>query len=195
MREFCKICKKKIYKPSRNKKYCSSNCQLTVFRYQKLQWNKRNFSKISEYKRTYYLKTKSKWQKYNKEHKKELRKSLEYKQKQADYIKKYRKDIKHKIIDYLRTRIWYALKGTSKSKSTMKLVGCSIEQLRQYLQNKFKQGMTWDNYGKWHIDHIKPCISFDLIKVSEQCKCFNYKNLQPLWAEENCSKGGQYGRI
>ena len=73
----------------------------------------------------------------------------------------------------------------------MKLVGCSIDQLKQHLEFQFKPGMTWNNYGKWHVDHKKPCASFDLSKPSEQRKCFNWKNLQPLWAEENLSKGAR----
>ena len=51
--------------------------------------------------------------------------------------------------------------------------------------------MTWDNHGKWHIDHIKPCASFDLLHKKQQRKCFYYKNLQPLWAQENLSKGAK----
>jgi len=48
--------------------------------------------------------------------------------------------------------------------------------------------MSFSNYGKWHIDHIIPCARFDLRKPNEQKKCFNYKNLQPLWAFDNLSK-------
>ncbi len=48
--------------------------------------------------------------------------------------------------------------------------------------------MSWENYGKWHVDHILPCASFDLGKPEEQFKCFNYKNLQPLWATDNLKK-------
>ena len=48
--------------------------------------------------------------------------------------------------------------------------------------------MSWDNYGDWHIDHIIPCAAFDLTDIEQQKKCFNYKNLQPLWAEENLKK-------
>jgi len=106
------------------------------------------------------------------------------------YQKNKRKtDINFRISGNLRSRIRIALKGICKSKSTMKLVGCSIKQLKEHLQKQFKKGMNWQNYGKWHIDHIKPCASFDLSKSSEQQKCFHYTNLQPLWAEDNLSKG------
>ena len=92
----------------------------------------------------------------------------------------------------LRIRINLALKGNPKLSTTMKLVGCSIERLKQHLEKQFKMGMSWNNYGKWHIDHIRPCASFDLSKPSEQKKCFNYTNLQPLWAEENLKKPKGY---
>jgi len=49
--------------------------------------------------------------------------------------------------------------------------------------------MSWDNYGEWHVDHKRPCASFDLSKLKEQRVCFHYMNLQPLWAAENLSKG------
>ena len=73
----------------------------------------------------------------------------------------------------------------------MKLLGCSVEDFKNYFENKFKEGMIWENYGKWHIDHIRPCVSFDLTKVEEQKKCFYYTNLQPLWAKENHIKSGK----
>jgi hypothetical protein len=80
----------------------------------------------------------------------------------------------------------------------MFLIGCEIDYLMYHLQHKFKKGMTWDNHGsgnngkgmkEWHIDHIKPCSSFDLSKPEEQQKCFHYTNLQPLWVKENWKKG------
>jgi hypothetical protein len=109
-----------------------------------------------------------------------------------DYFKNQRKiDINFKIREYLRSRIWHALKGKNKSESTMKLLGCHIDLLRLYLQSKFQPGMSFSNYGKWHIDHIIPCARFDLSKPEEQKICFNYKNLQPLWAEENLKKGSK----
>jgi hypothetical protein len=64
--------------------------------------------------------------------------------------------------------------------------------LKGYLAGKFKDGMTWENHGEWHIDHIKPCASFNLLDEGEQKKCFHYTNLQPLWASENLSKGCKF---
>jgi hypothetical protein len=97
-----------------------------------------------------------------------------------------------KIAHNLRSRIRNGLKGINKSDTTIRLVGCSIKFLKNYLKRRFKPGMSWNNYGKWHIDHIRPCASFNLSKASEQKKCFHYKNLQPLWAEENLSKNDKY---
>ncbi len=104
-----------------------------------------------------------------------------------------------KIVKNLRARLGKVLKGKSKSDSTLKLLGCTLEYLKQHLESLFTEGMTWDNYGKikgvvcWEIDHILPCTSFDLNKDKEQQKCFNYTNLQPLWAKDNRSKGSKIG--
>lgn len=102
-------------------------------------------------------------------------------------------DPNFKLVKTLRSRLGRALytKSATKGGSTLELVGCSIEFLKSYLKEKFKEGMTWENHGKWHIDHIKPCCSFNLLDIEEQRKCFHYTNLQPLWAEENLSKGGK----
>ena len=92
----------------------------------------------------------------------------------------------------LRRRTLLALKGKNKSASTMNLLGIpSVEFLWIHLERLFKPGMTRENHGKWHVDHIKPCSSFDLTKPEEQAKCFHYTNLQPLWASENLSKGNR----
>ena len=119
------------------------------------------------------------------------------KKKLKQYIRNYKKDrmdndINFKITNYLRTRIWSALKGNTKSLNTMFLIGCEIDYLMYHIQNQFTEGMNWDNYGKWHIDHKKPCASFDLSKKSEQLKCFNYTNLQPLWAKQNREKRNKH---
>jgi hypothetical protein len=100
-------------------------------------------------------------------------------------------NINNKIAHNLRSRIGVALKRNVKSKKTVELLGCTIKEFWKYLENTFKPGMNKTNYGEWHIDHIKPCISFDLSKPEEQAKCFHYTNLQPLWAHENLSKGSK----
>ncbi len=100
-------------------------------------------------------------------------------------------DPEFKLLKTLRSRLVSALKRQSSSKTnkTVELLGCSVSFLRQYLQDKFKEGMTWENHGSWHIDHIIPCASFNLLDTDEQKKCFHYTNLQPLWGYDNLSKG------
>lgn len=103
---------------------------------------------------------------------------------------RYKIDVNYRIEQRLRARVKKLLQGLNKSKSTKELVGCDTNFLKKYLEKKFKKGMTWDNYELWHIDHVRPCSLFDLTDPEEQKKCFNFKNLQPLWAGENISKGG-----
>ena len=64
-----------------------------------------------------------------------------------------------------------------------------MDQLRKHLEQLFKPGMAWDNYGLWHIDHKKPCASFNLSDTAQQKACFHHTNLQPLWANANLRKG------
>ena len=92
----------------------------------------------------------------------------------------------------LSTRIRHALQAASATKSarTLELLGASIEEVRAHLEAQFKLGMTWSNWSPegWHVDHIKPCASFDLTDPEQQKACFHYSNLQPLWAKDNLSK-------
>jgi len=78
--------------------------------------------------------------------------------------------------------------------SVLDFIGCSIDDLKSHLEKSFTDGMSWENYGVhgWHIDHIRPCCSFDLTDPEQQRECFHYTNLQPLWAEDNLAKGGRY---
>lgn len=115
-----------------------------------------------------------------------------------DYMRNYMadragSDIDFKLRGVLRARVRAAITRSSgaKSRRTMSLVGCSVPHLRQHLEAQFTEGMTWDNYGEWHIDHIKPCASFDLADEAQQLECFNYTNLQPLWAKDNLFKGAK----
>jgi hypothetical protein len=112
---------------------------------------------------------------------------------------RYRKCLNTKILSNLRYRLWVALKKQTANKHTSasSLVGCSIEQLKQHLESLWLPGMSWSNHTKkgWHIDHIKPCASFDLSDPEQQKICFHYTNLQPLWSTDNESKGSLYDGI
>lgn len=90
----------------------------------------------------------------------------------------------------LRDRIRDYMKGVSIGKKTKEIVGLDYEDFKNYIYSKFTEGMSWDNYGDWHLDHIKPlCLSEnyeDLIRLN------HYTNLQPLWAEDNLKKNRKY---
>jgi len=89
----------------------------------------------------------------------------------------------------LRSRLYQAVRNQQKSGSAVRDLGCSIEELKQHLESQFQEGMTWENYGQWHIDHIKPLASFDLSNREQFLQACHYTNLQPLWAEDNLRKG------
>lgn len=104
----------------------------------------------------------------------------------------HKRDPGAKVARLLRCRIYDALKRQSASKHTKSalLLGCSGAELKLYLESKFLPGMTWDNYTYhgWHVDHIRPCNSFDLTDPEQQKACFRYTNLQPLWGKDNITK-------
>ena len=109
-----------------------------------------------------------------------------------DYKKEYSDLRKSDIRTFkysLRNRIYQAFKyrKTNKDKSTSKLLGCSFECAKKHIEIQFDDKMNWKNYGKWHIDHIKPLAKAKTKKQLEDL-C-HYSNLQPLWAEDNLSKG------
>lgn len=163
-------------------------------------WRKKNpnYYKTKKWKRYKRVWMKEKRNTAKKFYRQELVKNKIWKRKNRakinDYRKRYdkekkMKDVSFKILCNLRSRISNILrKRNSKSLSTMFLIGCSIDYLMCHLQKQFKKSMTWNNYGKWHIDHKIPCAGFNLSEPNEQMQCFNYRNLQPLWAKENLKK-------
>jgi len=114
--------------------------------------------------------------------------------------KRYNENIACRMAQNLRNRIGTVLKGARKSSPTMVLLGCTTEEYQKHLEDQFQEGMSWDNYGNpngdhtkgWHVDHIRPCASFDLTQEDQQRVCFHYTNLQPLWAKDNLSKGDKW---
>jgi len=167
----CKYCKKE-FEALRNNKYCTKICS-NLYRKQ----NHRQYMK--EYRRKNIQKIRQNI----------LKNLIKIRKIRNEYNRKYFKNPINQLKRCLRVRLIHALKNNVKSKKTIELIGCSVEFLKIHLESQFIEGMNWKNYGKWEIDHIRPCVSFDLSKKSEQLKCFNYTNLQPLWAMDNRKKG------
>ena len=172
---------KKIEKKEYFKKYFLKNKKERL-EYIK-NWQIKNKEKVKIYKK--------KWELNNKEYKAKYFQINKKKILEKKYLR-LKTDPNFKMKHQLGTRIRKVLNGLiKKSKSTQELIGCNIEQLWIHLEKSFKPGMTRKNYGKWHVDHIKPCVGFDLSNPEEQVKCFHYTNLQALWAHENLSKGSK----
>ena len=179
------------------------------------EWYENNKVKRKEKMKEWYDLNKDKVKKRTKSHyenNKDLRKSQmkSYQVVNKDKIKDYQKtwresnkntrnvkrrertryDVQYKLSGSLRRRLRCALRGNYKSGSAVKDLGCTIDELKTYLESKFLNGMTWDNYGLrgWHIDHIKPLSSFDLSDRKQMLEACHYTNLQPLWAKDNLVK-------
>jgi hypothetical protein len=101
----------------------------------------------------------------------------EKKRRETDTIFYLRKKVRNRIRDYFRY----------KTKTTIEYLGCEIELLKEHLEKQFVDGMTWENKGDWHIDHIIPLSSAKT--EDELYKLCHYTNLQPLWAIDNIKKG------
>ena len=167
LRTRCKTCRKEDYQDNRE----------NILEQQK-EYYKNNRESRLEYVKEYQKNNKEKLMQYQLEYQKErCQNDPTYKM-----IRNYRK----------RTREAYHKASAIKTQGTMELLGCSGEQLKEHLEKQFQPGMTHENYGEWHIDHIRPCSSFDLSDPKQEQACFHYTNLQPLWAQHNLSKGAKY---
>jgi hypothetical protein len=95
----------------------------------------------------------------------------------------------YRLSEILGDKLRAAIRSNSnKSGKITELIGIPILDFKDYIQKLFKDGMTWENWGEWEIDHIKPCASFNLSNSVEQKECFHYTNFQPLWKRENQNK-------
>lgn len=114
---------------------------------------------------------------------------------QKQYVReRITKDPVFKIRINLRHRIRSKVKAMKPGKSgSCNLVGCDLETLRQHLESKFRNGMSWLNYGTvWVVDHIRPLSSFNLLDLEERKMASHYTNLQPLGVAENLSKSDKW---
>jgi hypothetical protein len=159
------------------------------------EWRKSNGARVNAKLRDRY-KTDSEYRqkvlsRFRVWEKKNWQRNLSRKKRRYHEVDKH--NIQYVIRNNTRRRLRLALlRGNSfPVDSALRLCGCSVPDLMAHLQSQFKEGMHWNNYGKWHIDHIRPCASFDLTDPEKQRQCFHYSNLQPLWAKENLSKGAK----
>lgn len=113
----------------------------------------------------------------------------------SEYKKeKLKTDPQFKIEKNLRNRLYIAFASQNKTKSerTWKYIDCSPKFLKEWIEYQLYDGMTFENYGEyWHLDHVKPCASFDLTNETEISECFNWKNIQPLRSEKNITKSSK----
>jgi len=169
----CKVCKRNYY--DNHKEELKQKAKI---------YREKNSDKYKKYDKAYNLAHPEERKLLNKIY----RNKPENKKRRAEQKRERTKiDINFKLSGNLRSRVNQALNGNTKSKQTLELLGCSVEFLKNHLEAQFKEGMNWNNYTYygWHVDHIIPCVKFDLSNPEEQKKCFHYSNLQPLWREEN----------
>jgi hypothetical protein len=102
---------------------------------------------------------------------------------------------KYRLIKNIRSAIRLSLMNGCKFKFE-EVVGFSIQQLKEHLESQFCQGMSWENMGQWHIDHIKPVVLFDIDSMDspDMKVCWNLSNLQPLWGIDNIRKHAKWSK-
>lgn len=116
---------------------------------------------------------------------------------QKKYNFEKRKDVVYIFKKRLRRWIERCISG-KKAKASREYVNYSPQEFKKHIERLFKEGMSWDNYGEWHVDHIRPLSSFDFldkngkILIDEVKKANSLSNLQPLWAKENLSKNDKW---
>lgn len=172
LNDTCKICRKEL-----DKIYYSKNKEDINKKSKK--WYDKNKEKHTKCVIKYQLnnpeikkKAVQKWQKNNREYFKKWRKE------------KYDNDPNFKLRITLSVRLSDILRKNKsyKTSSIIKLIGCTLDELKQYIQNQFKPEFNWNNWGEvWELDHIISCSKFDLINLEQQKQCFHYTNLRPIF--------------
>ena len=142
---------------------------------------------VKEYRANHYKENKEQYSLKNKIKYKENPDSYKERAKKNHYAR-LETDLLYKLQTRFRTRIYQSFKLNNWKKNTKssRLLGCDIQTAKQHIENKFVKGMSWNNWGEWHIDHIKPVSLAKNIEELE--KLFHYTNLQPLWKEDNLKK-------
>ena len=187
-------CKKKEYK-----EYVGENKEKILIKAK--MYYKENKEKILIRAKIYYKKNKKRIDTNNRKYFEENKDHLLLKQK--EYIKKNKEKIneyqRNRIRNNLGLKLRYSISARINSQINNKnfehcfdILGYSVGDLIKHLESKFREGMSWDNYGRngWHIDHIVPISKFNIsVKESPDFKrCWGLNNLQPLWAHDNYTK-------
>jgi hypothetical protein len=109
---------------------------------------------------------------------------------------KRRGTAKGKLNQFMSRGLWFSLREKKGGASWTKFVDFTVDQLKIHIEKRFKDGMTWDNAGEWHIDHVVPIAAFNFEKAQDIDfkRCWNLKNLQPLWALDNTRKGARLSK-
>jgi hypothetical protein len=107
-----------------------------------------------------------------------------------EWERKRREDPAIKLAQRMKTSVGIALRGKKAGQKWERLVGYTAQELRAHLERQFVKGMTWDNIGDWHVDHILPQASFkyETAEDPDFRACWALTNLRPLWAKQNHSK-------
>ena len=144
-----------------------------------------------------------KWSENNRDHLNEYHQKWREKNidKHRESKRKYQQHLRdtdpiYKLISYFRTAIYQVLKESNveKNKHYFDVLQYTPEELIKHLELQFKDDMIWENYGEWHVDHIKPISSFNIVEMGDEefMKCWSLGNLQPMWGEENIRKSNKF---
>ena len=205
MNKVCSKCKevKSIIEFARDKskcdgfysscKECSNKRRRNKYKDYSKKYRRENVELIKLRRKKYYDKNKEKeysnhriWIEKNKEKRRASEREWKNKRRQNDIDFRLRNNIG----SYIRKNLKYFI-NENKEYYT-EYIGCEISFYKKYLEKQFQNGMSWNNYGEWHIDHIKPLSLFNFSNQDDIYLAFNYKNTQPMWKIDNIKKGNKY---
>jgi hypothetical protein len=158
------------------------------------KYREKNKERLYNNHKEWYEENKDKWNEYIKEYREKNKDKIREIKRNYERTRKANDPI-YKLINNFRTAIYQVLKENQVQKNGhyFETLKYSPENLIEHLENKFKDNMTWDNYGKWHVDHIKPISSFQIAEIGDKefMSCWSLENLQPLWGKENIRKSNK----
>ena len=158
------------------------------------KYREKNKKKLSDNHKKWYEENKEKWNEYIKEYREKNKDKIREVKRNYERTRKANDPI-YKLINNFRTAIYQVLKENNVQKNGhyFDILKYSPDDLIEHLEKQFMDNMTWDNYGKWHVDHIQPISSFNIKTIgdNEFMRCWSLGNLQPLWGEENIKKSNK----